>query len=359
MTEENKKTTSALLKRLSTAIGVTGYSGPDSIQAVLAAEMTPYVERVEEDRLGSVIGVKPGEQTADKRRKVMIAAHLDEIGAVVTSIDRGVLRFTQVGGLDERVLMGQEVVVHGRQALPGLIGSTPPHLLTAEERDRPVEMEKLHVDVGLPPDRLAELVRVGDLISFARPPADLLNHMFSGKALDNRVSVAAMLICLQTLQQLRHQWDVYAVATADEEWGRFVGATTQSYAIRPDLALVTDVTFADVDETDIKLDGGPALGLGPSNHPALRKRLLEICQKWELKHQDEITPHGAGTDAYAIEISREGVPTILLSLPSRYMHSPVEVVHLKDVERLGRLMAYFIASLEESFIEELIPGHSE
>ncbi len=356
MSKNNTKNpTTELIKRLSQAVGVTGYTGPNNIQEIVAAELTPYVDRVERDRLGSVIGIKEGEQNRESPRKIMLAAHLDEIGAVVTKIDKGFLRFSQVGGLDDRVLMGQEVMVHGRRNLPGIIGSTPPHLLSLNRSGNGVDQHEMHIDVGLPPRQVNRLVQVGDLVSFYRPPQELQGGLLSGKAMDNRSSVAAMLVCLQTLGKLRHQWDVYAVATADEEWGQFVGATTQAYAIRPDIAIAIDVTFADVDEIEVKLDKGPVIAVGPGNHPVIRQKLLDICSELELKYQSEMLPSGAGTDAYAIEISREGVPTILISVPSRYMHSPVEVVHPKDVERTGRLMAHFIAALNESFIDELIP----
>jgi tetrahedral aminopeptidase len=352
-----------LLKRLSLAVGVSGYSRQNSVHEVVAAELMPYADRVERDRMGSVIGLKLGEQNQPRpenaaeivNRKVMLAAHLDEIGAIVTKIDKGFLRFTKIGGLDNRVLMGQEVIVHGQRDLPGIIGSIPPHLLPPDKPNDTVNMADMHIDVGLPPRQVERLIQIGDLISFARIPAELLGGLLSAKAMDNRASVAAMIVCLRELKNLRHQWDAYAVATADEEWGSFVGATTQAYAIRPDVAIVIDVTFADVSEIEVKLNAGPVIALGPSNHPVLRKRLLKICQDLELKYQSEMMPSGAGTDAYAIEISREGIPTILLSIPSRYMHSPVETVHPKDVERTGRLMAHFIASLDESFVDELIP----
>lgn len=358
MTEKSKNPTTELIKRLSLAIGVTGYTGHNNIYEAVTAELAPYVDRVERDRMGSVIGIKTGEQVVvdgQARRKIMLAAHLDEIGAVVTKIDKGFLRFSQIGGLDNRVLMGQEVIVHGRRDLPGLIGSIPPHLLPPGQSHDTVDRQEMLIDVGLPPRQVERLVQVGDLISFNRPPAELLNDLLTGKAMDNRSSIAAMVVCLQILKKLRHQWDVYAVATADEEWGYFVGATTQSYAIRPDVAIVIDVTFADVEEIKVKLNAGPVIGLGPSNHPVIRERLLKICQDLELKYQSEMMPSGAGTDAYAIEISREGVPTILILVPSRYMHSPVETIHPKDVERTGFLMANFIASLDETFVEELIP----
>ncbi len=348
--------TTELIKRLSQAIGVSGYSGPGNIHQAVATELSPLVEQVQRDRMGSVTGLKPGEQTGSPRRKIMLAAHLDEIGAVVTRLDHGFLRFSPVGGLDARVLMGLEVRVHGHRTLPGLIGSIPPHLQAPGSPRDTITPDELVVDVGLPPQEVGQLVQVGDIISFYREPAELLSGLVSGKALDNRASIAAMVVCLQTLQTLRHQWDVYAVATADEEWGSYVGATTQAYAIRPDVAIALDVTFADVDEIEVKLDAGPVIGLGVGNHPVVRERLVKVCGDLELKYQSEIMPSGAGTDAYAIEVSREGVPTVLVSLPSRYMHSPIEVVSPKDVERVGRLLAHFIAGLDESFVDALTPA---
>ncbi len=354
---ETLKPTTELLKRLSLAVGVTGYGGPNNVQDVITAELRPYADRVERDRLGSIVGIKLGVQEPGEgrpRRKIMLAAHLDEIGAVVTQAERGFLRFYKIGGLDERLLMGQEVIVHGRRDLPGVIGSIPPHFQSGSSNHR-VSLEELHIDVGLPADEVNRLVRVGDLISFIRTPAELQNGQLSAKAMDNRSSVAAMIVCLKELQRLRHTWDVYAAATANEEWGDYLGATTQAYALVPDVALVIDVTFADVKESNVKLDAGPVITLGPSNHPGLRERVVKVCQELEMKYQTEITTSGRGTDVFAIEVSREGVPSLLIGVPSRYMHSPVEVVHPRDVERIGRLMAYVIASLDEEFVTTLIP----
>lgn len=346
-----------LIKRLSVAVGVTGFAGPQSIHEVVNAEITPLVNRVSHDRLKSITGLKEGEQSpaaGQPRRKVMLAAHLDEIGGMVTRLDKGFLRFTEIGGLDERVLMGQEVTVHGQRDLPGVIGSIPPHFQHHNKSNK-VDLIDMLIDVGLPAEEVEQLVQVGDLISFRQTPVELENGLVAGKSLDNRVSVAAMLVCLQELQKIRHQWDVYAVATADEEWSYFLGAVTQAYAIRPDVAIALDVTFADVDEIDVKLDKGPVISLGPSNHPHIRERLVKICEEMEMAYQSEIMPSGAGTDAYAIEVSREGIPTILLSIPSRNMHTAVEIVQPRDVDRVGRLLAQFIAGLDDAFVAELIP----
>lgn len=353
MAQTSPNPTVELITRLSQAVGVSGYQGAGDIHAVVTAELTPCTDQIERDRMGSIIGLKKGEGPTS--RKIMIAAHLDEIGAIVTHLDQGFVRFTQVGGLDDRVLMGQEVVVHGQRDLPGIIGSIPPHLLLPGQANHEVDLTKMQIDVGLPARQLAQLVQVGDLISFVGPVTTLQNGLVSGKAMDNRASIAAMVLCLQELSRMRHSWDVYAVATADEEWGRFTGATTQAYAIQPDVALVMDVTFADVNDLEIKLGEGPVVSLGPSNHPALRQRMIEICERLELKYQSEIMPSGAGTDAFAIEVSRAGVPTLLISIPSRNMHTPVEMIDPNDVARAGRLLAHFIASLDEAFVETLIP----
>jgi len=350
----DKNPTIELLKRLSQAVGVTGYTKTNRIHEVITTEMTPYTDRIEHDRIGSVIGLKQGQQQGDKRYKIMLAAHLDEIGAIVTKIDRGFLRFSRVGGLDDRVLMSQEVMVHGQQRdLAGIIGSIPPHLLKGNPNR--VDHQEMLIDVGLPASEVGQWVRVGDLVSFARPACELHNGMLSAKAMDNRSSVAAVIICLQHLQKIRHSWDVYAVATADEEWGQYTGATTQAYSINPDVALAIDVTFADVSELNVKLNEGPVILLGPGNHPVVREQLVKTCQALEMKYQTEVANRTAGTDAWPLEVSREGIPTVLISIPSRYMHSPVEVVHSKDVERVGRLMAHFIASLDENFVATLVP----
>ncbi len=358
MTEKNSTAvnpTTALLSRLSLAVGVTGYTkDKNSIYQILKAEFTPYTDRVEQDRIGSFIGVKLGAPTSTNgqpRRKIMLAAHLDEIGMMVSHVDRGFLRFQPIGGLDRRVMLGLEVIVHAQRDLPGIIGAVPPHLLTKASHE--VKHEDLLIDVGLPADEVEKIVHIGDLVSFTRPPTELLGGALSAKAMDNRASVAALVICLQELSKLRHQWDVYAVATADEEWGLYVGATTQAYAIRPDIAIILDVTFADVSENEVKLNNGPTIALGPYNHPILRERLVKIAKDLELKYQSEIVTAHDGVDIRAIQVSREGVPAVLVGLPSHYMHTPIEVVHPKDVERAGRLVAYFIASLDENFMESL------
>lgn len=353
--------TVGLLKRLSQAVGLSGYERP--VRALIKDEFERYADEVRTDKMGNLIALKPGMLADDvdaPRRRIMLAAHMDEIGLMVTGVEEGFLRVAQVGGVDERLLTAQPVTVHGtlggQHDLPGVVASVPPHLLPKQERGKVVPLKKLFVDVGLPPDEVAKRVRVGDLISFRQEALELKGGLLTGKAMDNRASVAALVVCLELLSRLRHTWDVYAVATVQEEVG-LKGALTSAFGVRPDVAVAIDVTWAHQpgapQDRTFPMDKGPTIGIGPNFHPALHKALIEAAQAQEILYQIEPLPGSSGTDAWAIQASREGVPTALLAIPERYMHSPVEVVAVKDVERTGRLMAHFVASLAPGFLETL------
>lgn len=344
---------SALLKKLSEAHGISGYEAP--VRDIVREEFARHSHQVHVTKMGSVVGVRLG-NGAEPRHKVMLCAHMDEIGLMVTGIEKGFLRITKVGGSDARVMLGQEVVVHGQRELPGVVGSRPPHVLTPKDRGQVIPFEKLFVDVGLPEAQVKRLVRVGDLISIQREACELKGGFFSGKALDDRASVAAMAVSLEALAALQHQWDVLAVASVQEET-TFLGATTSAYGIAPDVAIAIDVTFGDQNgvsgDRTLGMGKGPAIGIGPNFHPRLVRSLADTAGKLEMPYQMDPTPGHSGTDAWPIQVAREGIPTALLSIPLRYMHTPVETVSLKDVERTGRLMAEFIASLDDEFLKVL------
>jgi endoglucanase len=282
----------------------------------------------------------------------MFAAHTDEIGLMVTGYNGGFLRFARVGGVDVRTILGQEVVVHGRRPLPGIIASRPPHVVPAEERRRAIPIDELYIDVGLPEARLRAEVRIGDLVSMRRDVLELAEGYLAGKAFDDRAGVVSLARCLELLAGMRHEWDVYAVATTQEEVGLF-GAMVAAFGVAPDLAIAVDVGFGKqpgvADDEAIAMDGGPAVALGPNIHPLLYERLVETARAHELKHQIEPAPGATGTDAWAIQVAREGIPSALLSIPLRYMHTTVETVCVKDIERTARLMALTIAGLDEAF----------
>jgi putative aminopeptidase FrvX len=353
--------TVSLLKRLSEAVGLSGYERP--VRVLIKEELGQYADEVRTDKMGNLIALKRGtlsEETDDPRRRIMLAAHMDEIGLMVTGVEEGFLRIAPVGGVDERLLSAQPVTVHGtlggQYELPGVIASVPPHLLPDHKRDQVVPIEELFVDVGLPPEEVEKRVRVGDLISYRQEALELKGGLLTGKALDNRASVAAMVICLELLSGMRHPWDVYAVATVQEEVG-LKGALTSAFGVDPDVAIAIDVTWGDQagapQDRTFPMGKGPTIGIGPNFHPALHQALVDTAKAQEIPYHIEPAPGSSGTDAWAIQISREGVPTGLLGIPERYMHSPVEVVAVKDVERTARLMAHFIAGLAPDFLETL------
>jgi putative aminopeptidase FrvX len=343
------------LKRITEASGVSG--AESEVAGIVAETLAQWADDVRKDALGNVIALKRGDGLASSEHpRIMLAGHMDEIGLMVTSLDRGFLRFGTVGGFDVRTLLGQEVVVHGQRPVPGVVGCRPPHVLSRGENERVVPLEDMFVDVGLEPKDLADLVQVGDMITLRRELITLAGDLVTGKGMDDRAAVAAIAFCLELLSQRRHSWDVYAVATVQEEVG-LRGAAVSAYGIAPHAAIAVDVTFGNqygVSESEtMAMGGGPPIGLGANFHPRLHERLVDTAKACEIPYQIEPTPGRSGTDAWAIQVSREGVPTALLSIPLRSMHTSVETVNVKDVERTGRLMAEFVTGLDAEFAEEM------
>jgi len=277
---------------------------------------------------------------------------------MVTKLEEGgFLRFTPVGTIDPRTLPGQAVEIHGKKKLRGVIGAAPPHLLSAKERKETVPLDKLFIDPGLNEDSVKALVSIGDYVSLEQKPLKLKEgNIISGKALDNRAGVTALVFCAEELNALRHQADVCFVASLQEEVG-LRGAMTNAYNLEPDLAIIIDVTHGDGpgldDRSVFKIGAGPAIAIGPNLHPVLTRRLEEIAKERFLPHQKEPIPGHSGTDAWAFQVSREGIPTALLSIPLRYMHTAVELISLDDLLALSKLISYFAGSLDRLFLEEL------
>ena len=345
--------TISLLKKLITASGLSGHEAP--VRGLIEEAWSPLIDEVSYSRIGSLHGLKRG-TAPEPRPSILIAAHMDAIGLMVTEIVAGLLRVTAVGGVDVRVLPGQMVTVHGRDDLPGVISHLPAHMLPEDVRRKTIPLEYLIVDTGQPPGRVERLVRVGDLVSFAQPPMETLGETLVGHTMDNRTSVAALTSCLQLLQERPHSWDVWAVASVQEEVG-LVGAFTSAYQIRPSLAIAIDVTWASgpgsPSHKTFPLGKGPTLVWGPNIHPALHQRFKDLAERLEIPHTIEVTPRHSGTDAYALQVAAEGIPTRVIGIPLRYMHTPVEMVALKDITRSGRLMAEFISQLSPDFMHDL------
>ena len=340
------------LKRLVETHAPSGYEAP--VAELLRDDWAGLVDEFDEDRLGSLIGIKRATTATGSRRKIMLAAHMDEIGLMAREIEDGFIYVHRISGIDPRVMLAQPVLVHGERALPGVVATMPPHMLTAADRKQFQAIDDLVVDVGLPADEVERLVRIGDLVTVEGPLMDLKGRLAAAKAMDDRCCVAVITVCLQLLRQMNHSWDVYAAATVQEEVG-LRGATTAANHIEPDCAIALDVGFAEQPglKTTIKLGGGPLMGIGANFHPRMVKRLQDIADYYEIKWQADIIPARAGYDSWAIQVSRGGVPTALLGIPLRNMHSPVETLDLKDIERAGRLLAHFISELDETFVEYL------
>ncbi len=341
----------AHLKKLTETHAPSGYEG--AIREVIRSEWTGLVDTMEMDKLGSLIGIKKATHPVDPPRRIMLAAHMDEIGMMVSDVVDGFIFVHRISGVDSRIMPSQPVIVHGRRDLPGLVASVPPHLLTADQRLKYPGFDELIIDVGLPAAEVAQTVRIGDLITPDAPMIDLNGSRVAGKAMDDRSCVAAVTVCLNELKSLQHSWDVYAVATVQEETGLY-GATTAAYYVKPDIAIALDVTFAaqpGVDtDTAREMGGGPVISIGPNFHTRLVEQIKDTARKNELKFQEDTIPGASGTDAWSIQVAREGIPTALLGIAIRNMHSPVETLDLKDITRTGRLMAQFIAGLDADFL---------
>ncbi|MBI4926495.1 MAG: M42 family peptidase [Anaerolineae bacterium] len=342
------------LKQIVSLPGLSAYEDP--VRDVIAEAWKPLVDDLSISKLGSLHGLSRG-VGPEPRPRILLAAHMDAIGLMVTRVSpEGFLYFTEVGGVDPRILPAQPVMVHGRRDLPGVIGQPPDKLLPPSQRGKPVAMNYLVVDTGLPAEEVQSLVRVGDLISFGTLPIDLPGDLVAGHTMDNRASVAAVTACLQELKGLTHLWDVYAVATVQEE-ETLGGGFTSPFEIRPDIAVAIDVCFAKGpgvnDYRGQSMGKGVSLGWGPNTHPAIFEGFKEVADRLDLPYSVDVYPTYSGTDAMGMQIVAEGIPTMVLSIPLRYMHTPVEVISLKDIQRAGRLLAQYIAGLDADYVSKI------
>ncbi|MFL5850800.1 MAG: M42 family metallopeptidase [Solirubrobacteraceae bacterium] len=335
-----------LLSSLLTAPGPSGYeTAPARVWREAAAE---FGAEVSGDVVGSSVARVTG--TGDGPLTIVVG-HIDEIGLVVRHIDdKGYLWFGGIGGWDPQILVGQRVEVVTRDgSLPGVVGKKPIHLLKDEERKKAPELKDLHIDIGAKDgDEARSLVRIGDVAVIAGEPVELLGERVVSRSMDNRLGAfvafeAARLVAADG----GAPGDVAAVAVTQEEI-TFAGAATSAFALEPGVAIVVDVTFAtDAPGIDEKEQGkhemgsGPVITRGSTIHPAVFELLYETAEAQKIPFTVDATSRYTGTDADAIHLSRRGVPTGMVSVPLRYMHSPVELVQLDDVRNAARLIAAF------------------
>ncbi|MBE7031004.1 MAG: M42 family metallopeptidase [Ruminococcaceae bacterium] len=324
--------------------GVSGHE--HRISKDIAALFAPLCDTVEIDPLGSVIACRKG--TGDGGT-VMMEAHMDEIGLMVKEIDEnGFLYLTNIGGIDARILPANEVVVHGKTDLPGVVGAKPPHILGAEERKAALPLDKLYVDVGLSADKVREQISVGDSITFESTPLCLAGGRLSVKSQDDRSSVGVLLSVLEQLKHVSLPFDLYAVAAVQEEVG-LRGSGCAAYRIQPDFAIAIDVCHGDTpdaSENTFPLGSGAVVTKGPNIHPVLVQALTKVLDEHHIPYLIDIDGGDTGTDAWAIQIAGNGIPTLLFSLPLRYMHTPIETLQISDLNATAQGICRFLQSIE-------------
>jgi endoglucanase len=338
-----------VLRALLMAHGPSGYETAPA--AVFRDAIAAHAE-VTTDVMGSVWARVPGTAGGPS---LAIVGHIDEIGLIVTHIDdQGFLHFSGVGGWDPQILVGQRVIVSTRDGdIPGVVGRKPIHLLKDDDRKKVARLEELHIDVGAKDgDEARGLVRIGDVAVIEGDPVELPNERAVSRSMDNRLGC----FVAYEVARLVHEaggapGDVIAVAAVQEET-TFAGSTTTAYALRPDLAIVVDVTHAtdapgiDVNELGSHPFGsGPTLERGSNLHPAVFELLHGTAEAEGIAFTVQASGRHTGTDADAIHLSRGGVPTASIGIPLRYMHSPVEMVSLDDVDACSRLIAAFAQRL--------------
>ncbi len=347
----------ALLQMFSDAHGMSGYE--DDVAALLRKEMAPLVDEVHTDKMGNVIGIRSGEGP-----KVMVAAHMDEIGLIVSHIDdEGFLRVVSVGGFFDQIILGQRVLIHGRdgKVLTGVVGARPIHLMDAEERKKMVKLKEMFVDCGATSaSNAGELgVEIGSPITLDRQFTHLDNDFVTGKALDNRAGVVMMISALQRLKGRPVKATIQAVGTVQEEVG-LKGARTSAFGLSPDVAIATDVTIpgdhpgVSKNECHVCAGKGPSItildagGRGVIASRPVVKWLRESAERESIPHQLNVGD-GGNTDATAINITKAGIPCSVISVPARYIHSPVEVLSLRDLDNGAALIAAAIERAHEYF----------
>jgi putative aminopeptidase FrvX len=338
----------AFFKTILATPSPSGYESP--LQQVVREYVAPFADEVTGDLHGNVMAVRnPGAE-----RRVMLAGHCDQIGLIVQYIDSDGYLFIQgIGGWDPQMLVGQRTTIwtDGGPVF-GVIGRKPIHLLTEEERKQVPKLKDLWLDIGAANKEEAEnLVRVGDAVTVELAYREMQNGRVASPAMDDKCGLWVVMEALRRIDAQKLRWAVYAVSTVQEEVG-LRGARTSAFGIDPHVGVAVDVTHATdcptiekKEEGDIALGKGPVIERGPNMNPKVVRRLIETAKAHEIPLQISASGKATGTDANSIQVNRAGVATGLVSIPNRYMHSPVEVIALGDMDRAADLLARFCESL--------------
>ncbi len=340
------------LRHITSLPGVPGQE--DATARELMKAFRAVADRVERDRMGSVYAWIDGTGEAPRPR-ALLAAHMDKIGFLVRAIEPGgFLRLTEVGGFDSRTLPGREVTVHSNPPMTAVFATRPPHLQKRGEAERTLPIEELYLDTGRPEREVRRKVAIGTMVTLRQPPVQLLGDRIAAPGMDDRAGVVVMLRALTLLRSKRPAWDVVAVATVEEEFGVIcLGARTAAENLAPDLGIAIDVSHGDMpgarEGDTVPLGSGPALSIGANIHPTILEDLKRSAKALSMPYRVEPCPTGSGTDAMDIQIASEGVPTAVIGIPCRYMHTGIETVEPRDVDRCAHLLAHYLSELSPAW----------
>lgn len=337
------------LERLCPLAGPSGYE--DTVAQAAKALLEPLVDEVAIDRLGSVIGVKRCGKPNAKR--LLLDAHLDEIGLVVTGIEEGFLRFGEIGGVDQRMLPARELTILTKpEPIFGIVACLPPHVQTAADHDKAVALDELRIDIGMSQAEAETAVPIGTPIVYREGVRRLAGDQVCGKSLDDRSCFAILLRTAELLKDVVLDVDVYIMGSTREEVSG-TGAVVGTNGVAPDWCVAVDVTHAATPDVPHPSDrtcamyGGAAIGVGPNMTWTLTERMVEKAKAKKIPYQLEVMSGSTGTNGWYMQTCLEGIPTSVVSLPLKYMHSPIEVVALEDMEHIAQLLAAFAVDLEK------------
>lgn len=338
-------TTENILKDLLITPSPSG--NENAIVKKVAMYLKDYIDDFEIDNYGNLIAWRHG---ANSSKKLMLAAHADEVGMMVTYVDNnGFLSFQEIGGIDTNLLLGQRVEIHNHQGVvTGVIGKKPIHLQDRNAKAKDYDAEDLWIDIAAKDKKDAETkVEVGDYITYQTQPIQLQHDVWTSKALDDKVGLLTLIEVAKALDGKQPAMDVYFVVSVQEELGAR-GIRTATLSVNPDYGIAIDVTHATDYPTcslqksgEIKVGGGIVIAKGPNIDQTMGRKLIDLAKQQNIKYQIEPIARPTGTDANFMQVSGTGVKTALLSIPCRYMHSPNEVVSLVDVNEGVRLLAHF------------------
>ena len=334
------------IKKLTNAYGVSG--DEFRISKIAAELMAPYCDRVEIDDFGNVLGYRDCGITGAKT--VMLDAHIDQIGFLITEVtEEGFLRFTTVGGVDQRMLLGSELTVLTKKGpILGIVAAIPPHLQKDGDDKKSVPIPEMVVDIGMTGEQAKKVVRVGDYMAFANDAMELQGDALCGKAFDDRACLVCLLHTMDLLQGKPLAVNVVVSASTKEETG-FQGGISAGFKVQPEYAIAVDVTHArtgDAPEVICKLGDGPDIDVGSNSNPKFARKMIEVARAKQIPHTVTACPSASGTNAWPIQMQGQGVTTLVVSLPLKYMHSPVEMLRMSDVKNVGKLIAAFIENFD-------------